>query len=141
MSDQEQARQHPGDLPPGAAAADRPRQQWTLDGYPIVDGKYHDLGTDEIKIHTGALRGGPPSVSVYWNNRAGITRPDQFVAVGSTSGQTVTAYIVRVGDMLREGSCSVHSLNATEYAVNVIVSTALSTEEFMGVLRRHGLLG
>lgn len=140
MDDQQQTHQAHGDLPPGAPTPLRSRQMWTPDGYPIVDGKYHDLSTDEIKIHTGVLRGGPPSVSVYWNNCGAITRPDQFFAVGATSGHTVTEYIMRVGDMLRDGGCSVHSLNATEYSVNVIVSTALSTEEFIGILRRHGLL-
>lgn len=58
-------------------------QQWTTDGYLIVDGKYHDLVTDEIKTHTGNFKGGPPSLSVYWQNRGGNDgRHDQFYAVG-----------------------------------------------------------
>lgn len=28
-----------------------PRQMWTVDGYPIVDGKYLDLSTGELKTH------------------------------------------------------------------------------------------
>jgi len=30
-------------------------QSWTLDGYPIVDGRYHDLITHEIKAISFAL--------------------------------------------------------------------------------------
>ena len=115
-------------------------QSWTLDGYPIVDGKYYNLVTDSIEVHTGLLRGGPPSVSVYWHNRGGSGRHDQFYAVGSLSRCKVTDYLVRVGEMLKKEKCIVTSLNATEYAVNVVVMTELSTVDFMALLRDHGLL-
>ncbi|OBT82024.1 hypothetical protein VE02_09815 [Pseudogymnoascus sp. 03VT05] len=115
-------------------------QLWTIDGYPIVDGKYHDLVTDEIKTHTGLFRGGPPSVSVYWQNRGGSNRHDLFYAVGAISSRKVTDYLVRVGEMLKAEKCIVSSLNATEYAVNVIVETELSTVDFTALLRDHGLL-
>ncbi|KFX87862.1 hypothetical protein O988_09254 [Pseudogymnoascus sp. VKM F-3808] len=115
-------------------------QLWTLDGYPIVDGKYHDLATDTIKTHTGPFRGGPPSVSVYWQNRGGSNRHNLFHAVGAISSCKVTDYLVRVGEMLKARKCIVSSLNATEYAVNVIVETELSTGDFTALLRDHGLL-
>lgn len=115
-------------------------QSWTIDGYPIVDGKYHDLVTDEIKTHTGLFRGGPPSVSVYWQNRGGSNRHDLFYAVGAISRRKMTDYLVGVGEMLKAGKCIVSSLNATEYAVNVIVVTELSTVDFTALLRDHGLL-
>lgn len=117
-----------------------PSQAWTLDGYPIVDGKYHDLATDEIKTHTGPSRGGPPSTSVYWQNRASVSRSDQFFAMGAISRHSVTDYLARVGEMLKEGRCTVTSLNATEYAVNVIIVTQLTTGEFTHHLQRHGLI-
>ncbi|KAF4472888.1 hypothetical protein FALBO_210 [Fusarium albosuccineum] len=132
--------EHPDDIPPGVSpSTSQPSQQWTVDGYPIVDGKFHDLAADEIKTHTGVFRGGPPSLSVYWNNCASVSRPNQFVAMGCISGHSVTEYLVRVGEMLRQGKCTVSSLNATQYAVNVIVLTYLSSEEFTGLLREHGL--
>lgn len=54
-----------GDPSPLLPSSGQRGQPWTIDGYPIVDGKYHDLVTGEIKTHTGSFRGGPPSVSVY----------------------------------------------------------------------------
>lgn len=115
-------------------------QLWTLDGYPIVDGRYHDLVTGEIRTHTGNFRAGPPSLSIYWQNRGGSDRRDLFYAVGATSKYNVTDYLFRVGEMLRREMCTVSSLNATEYAVNVIVITELSNMEFTALLREHGLL-
>ncbi|SPJ79364.1 uncharacterized protein FTOL_07755 [Fusarium torulosum] len=117
-----------------------PSQRWTVDGYPIVDGKYQDLATDETKAHTGVFGAGPPSLTIYWNNCASVIGPDHFFALGCYSRHTVTEYLARVGEMLRNGKCTVSSLNATKYAVNVIVMTGLSSEEFKGLLCEHGLI-
>lgn len=129
----------PAGPPPSTSA---PRQHWTPDGYPIVDGKYHDLATGEIKTHTGLRRGGgPPSMYVYWHSRGSrVSQEDRFFAVGAYNALPVTEYLVRMGDMLREGTCTVSSLNVTDYAVNVIVVTELPRTEFTDMLRRHGLL-
>jgi len=134
------------DSPPLAPpSSTQPSQAWTLDNYPIVDGKYYNLATDRIEVHTGILKGGPPSVSVYWHNRGGSsnsngTRYDQFYAVSSLSKCKVTEYLVRIGEILKKEKCTVSSLNATEYAVNVVVVTELSTVDFTALLRDHGLL-
>ena len=122
-------------------AVSRPSQKWTLEGYPIVDGKFHDLSTNQIRVHEGPFRGGPPSLSIYWNN-CGPTTPgstDHFFALGCTSQHTVTEYLGRMGEMLKQGGCIVTSLNATQYAVNVIVTTELSSRDFKGLLREYGL--
>lgn len=119
-----------------------PSQKWTLDGYPIVDGKFHDLSANQIRVHEGPFRGGPPSLSVYWNN-CGPTTPgstDHFFALGCTSQHSVTEYLGRVGEMLRQGKCVVTSLNATPYAVNVIITTGLSSRDFKGLLREYELI-
>ncbi|KAI9167836.1 hypothetical protein HJFPF1_03975 [Paramyrothecium foliicola] len=132
--------EHLGDLPPGVDPTTfRPAQMWTVDGYPIVDGKFHDLANNEIKTHTGLLRGGPPSLTVYWNNCGPVRHPDHFFAMGCFSQHTITEYLARVGEMLRAGKCTIASLNATPYAVYVIVETDLSSAEFKGLLREHGL--
>ncbi|KAM0337353.1 hypothetical protein ACHAPQ_003211 [Fusarium lateritium] len=129
------------DVPPGVSPSTISiSQNWTVDGYPIVDGKYHDLATDEIKTHTGVFGGGPTSLSIYWNNCAAVTRPDHFFAMGCYSRYTVTEYLARVEEMLGNGKCTVSSLNATKYAVNAIVMTDLSSEEFKGLLHEHGLI-
>lgn len=41
--------------------------------------------------------------------------------------------------MLREEKCKICSLNATQYAIFVVVETALSEEDFSRLLYRHGL--
>ncbi|KAH6679953.1 hypothetical protein F5X68DRAFT_212399 [Plectosphaerella plurivora] len=145
MSDTNNTSRPPGEevevtagLPPSTSA---PGQHWTPDGYPIVDGKYHDLATGEIKTHNGLRRGGPPSLSVYWHSRGTSTsQADSLFAVGAFNALPVTEYLVRMGEMLREGTCTVGSLNVTEYAVNVIVETELPRTEFMEKLRNYGLL-
>lgn len=123
-------------LPPGP-----PTQSWTTSGYPIVDGKYHDLATDEIKTHTGLLMGGPPSISVYWQNRLCTGRPGQFLVIGKTVGNTsLSEYIARIGDLLRKGACKVDSMNVTRFDVYMVVHSEQGQEEFKQALLECGLL-
>ncbi|RGP76973.1 hypothetical protein FLONG3_4911 [Fusarium longipes] len=108
---------HASDGPSGSFP---PSQSWTIDGYPIVDGKYHDLATDQIKTHVGPMSAGPPSLTIYWHNCASVTQPDQFFAMGLFSRLTVTEYISRV--------------------VHVILMTDLSSGDFRGLLQEYGIL-
>ncbi|GAB1317392.1 hypothetical protein MFIFM68171_07602 [Madurella fahalii] len=124
-----------GQLPMGP-----PIQSWTVDGYPIVDGKYLDLSTGEIKTHEGLLTGGPPSLAVYWHNKLPKHQEQPFYAVSAFSQISVTDYLTRIGDLLRTGICTVDSLNATKYSVNLVILTQLSRNEFEEALLRHGLL-
>ncbi|KAK0726582.1 hypothetical protein B0T21DRAFT_36637 [Apiosordaria backusii] len=125
-----------GQLPTGP-----PTQLWTVDGYPIVDGKYLDLSTGEIKTHEGLLTGGPPALTVYWHNKLPKHQKEQpFYAASAFSLTSVTDYLTRVGDLLRTGICTVDSLSATKYSVNLVIMTQLSNNEFIEALGRHGLL-
>lgn len=136
----------PAETPAPADSSAPPRQLeplWTPDGSsPIVDGKYVDLATGEIKTHTGPFRGGPPALSVYWQNRLATGRADQFLVIAKTVSHTVSLndYIARVGDLLRKGVCKVDSINATRYNIYLVVTTERAQDEFRDALRAHGLL-
>jgi hypothetical protein len=119
-----------------------PNQSWTLTDQPIVDGKYLDPSTGETKTHTGPSKGGPPSVSVYWQNRLDTGRGDQFHVISKTVAHAgnLNEYIIRVGDLLRTGACKLDSLNATRYNVYLVVTSELSQDGFRDALVDHGLL-
>jgi hypothetical protein len=132
--------QHPGNIGGG-----RLTQPWTADGYPIVDGKYLDLSTGELKTHVAGVdlfRGGPPSVAVYWQNQLATGRSNQFLVLAKavTDAGNLTEYLARVGEFLRKGLCKVYALNATRYDVYVVVSSELSQEGFREALAEGGLL-
>lgn len=123
-------------FPPGP-----PTQSWTTSGYPIVDGKYHDLATDEIKTHTGLSKGGPPSISVYWQNRLCTGQRGQFLVITKTVGSTgLSEYIARIGDLLRKGACKVDSMNVTRFDVYMVVHSEQGQDEFREALLECGLL-
>lgn len=121
---------------------DQPQTQtWTQCGHPIVAGKYlkdgviHEIAPDVPHM------AGPPAVDVYWHNRRSGRDPDQFRGVSLAAFVDVTEYLVRLGKFLDvvKGSCSVQSLNATLYSVNVIVSTAMSRKEMSRLMLEHEL--
>ncbi|KAK5997568.1 hypothetical protein PT974_02931 [Cladobotryum mycophilum] len=127
-------------------------QTWTTDGHPIVDGKYIDLatGTTMTVAPNQGVTAGPPALEVYWHNRLLPTDDDAdaddrggedhwFTGLVTSAFVDVTEYLRRVGEFLALGSCEVLALNATKYAVNVIVATELSREEVVVRLERCGL--
>ncbi|EAQ86758.1 predicted protein [Chaetomium globosum CBS 148.51] len=135
----------PPESEPATSDGGRPTQRWTVDGYPIVDGKYLDHSTGELKTHVAGVdqfRGGPPSVSVYWQNQLATGRGGQFLVVAKvvTHVRDLTEYLTRVGTFLGKGLCKVHSLNATRYEVYVVVSSELSQGGFREALAKDGLL-
>lgn len=113
-------------------------QVWSPSGYPIVDGKYFDgrtgkvvtLGPDEKSTMAG-----PPQLEVYWHNRCLTGEPDHFIGMVTGSMLSMTEYVVRVGELLKKGACTLQSLTATRYTVNVIVFTELSHTEMDGLFR------
>ncbi|KAK4232859.1 hypothetical protein C8A03DRAFT_39487 [Achaetomium macrosporum] len=117
-------------------------QSWTPSGYPIVDNKYHDLATGEIRPHSGPSMGGPPSISVYWQNRLAAGGRDQFHVISKTVASTasLSEYIIRVGDLLRKGACKVDAMNVTRFDVYVVVQSELGQDEFREALDECGLL-
>jgi hypothetical protein len=124
-------------LPPGI-----PTQSWTLSGHPKVDNKSHDLGTDEIRPHSGPSMGGPPSISVYWQNQLATGPRNQFLVISKTVASTtsLSEYIIRAGDLLRQGACKVDSTNVTRFDVYMVVQSELGQEECRQALDECGLL-
>lgn len=120
--------------------------EWTVSdegkGSPIVDNKYFNMETGQ----TVALRGprhvtfGPPSLDVYWQNRRhGSERENQFRAVVKVSALSMTEYVIGVGEFLKESKCTLQSLTATTYSVNVVVFMEILYEDLHVLLKKHGL--
>ncbi|KAH7122984.1 hypothetical protein EDB81DRAFT_813369 [Dactylonectria macrodidyma] len=118
-----------------------PAQDWTLSGYPVVDGKYLDGASGAIK--TVAMNeefiSSPPSLDIYWHNRMVTGRNDQFFGLGVSGFVDVTEYVRRMGNFLAKGSCVIMALNVTKFSVNVVIATELSRDEMMGRLKEYGL--
>lgn len=53
---------------------------------------------------------------------------------------TVTDYLAKVGDLLKTGVCTVDSMTATKYSVNLVIITPPTNGEFREALGRHELL-
>lgn len=123
-----------------------PQQRWTISGYPIVDGKYLDLSTGELKMHVDGVdlvMAGPPSIAIWWQNRVATGRPDQFSVIskgGVVGARDLTEYMTRVGDFLKRGLCQLNSLNATRYDVYIVVSSEMTHTAFRNALEEGGLL-
>ncbi|KAF7550248.1 hypothetical protein G7Z17_g5864 [Cylindrodendrum hubeiense] len=113
-------------------------QSWTESGYPIVDGKYLDLSTGIINtIPDGTLvAAGPPALEVHWHNRMMTGRSNAFFSFVASAFVNVTEYLKRVGEFIAMGSVEILSLNATKYAVNIVVATDLSKDEMMGRIKQ-----
>lgn len=118
-------------------------QTWTISGRPIVDGKYQDASG--VIRHVGAdewTSAGHPALDVFWVNRqATPDQPAPFRALASHAFVGVTEYIRRMGAFLEaaDGVCQVLSLNATMYAVNVVVAMDLSRDEVVALLFQQRL--
>lgn len=94
--------------------------------------------------HTGLIKGGPPHITVYWQNRFSTGRGDQFLVTTKTiySTRSLTEYISRIGDFLRKtpGICKIDSFNATPFSVYVVYTSEASRVEFKQALQETGLL-
>ncbi|WQF89970.1 hypothetical protein CDEST_14984 [Colletotrichum destructivum] len=113
-------------------------QQWTLTDQsdegqrhmPIADGKYHDRDTGEVRsVAPGdRLVSGPPAIDQYWHNIGAASR-DEFSKMRGSFHKDITEFMIRLGDFLQKGNCKIHSVNATEFSVTVIVKTVQKTHE------------
>lgn len=103
-------------------------QSWTLDGYPIVDGKYHDLVTNEVTtLSPGkSTTYGPPSVEIYWLS---TDDKDRFQGTIQTTKWSVTDHFIGIGRLVESAPVFISAVNATMYNINVIVLTKLTRTE------------
>ncbi len=102
-------------------------QPWHITGTPIVDGKYVDHSTGEVKVVTlgDLVTAGPPAVELFWYNRNMAAVEGRFTTFAAHAFISVTEYMARLGAFFTLGSCELVSINATRYAVHVIVATEL----------------
>ncbi|EHA24582.1 hypothetical protein CBS76997_6667 [Aspergillus niger] len=116
------SRQHPDEIhtPSWHAASNR----------PIVDGKYNDPETGEVRNATGFEFSGPPAVDVIITN----LHEDSSTSVRRVQLPfRVEALLVWIMRIVDERKLQIDSLNATPYAIRVVLAHELSGEEFAEV--------
>lgn len=113
---------------------------WTTSGHPIVDRKYLDSSGMIREIgEKESVTFGPPMIHVYWNNQSVSERHDHFIGFRGMFDGTVTDYLIRLGELLAKGGVTIYSVNATEYAVTVILQTMLSGDALWSLRTEHKL--
>lgn len=135
------------DLAATADAAEPARlasQNWTVGDngreYPLVNNSYNDLRTGQVvSDYKGHFSAGPPTLDVYWQNRRASDVEDAFRAGVKSSNLTMTEYVVRVGEFIKDSNCKLQSLTATTYSINVIIFADLPKEEMHRLWQKHGL--
>ena len=113
-----------------------------LTKYPIVDGKYYDGKTGQVVTvdpSNGWVTYGPPTLDVYWDNRLSTAKEDVFCGAVKSSTLSMTEYVIRVGEFLKECNCDLQSLTATTYSVNVILFANMSTSDMQLLWKQYGL--
>ncbi|KAL2702029.1 hypothetical protein AAEP93_006327 [Penicillium crustosum] len=100
---------------------------------PIVDGRYQDPRTGEIRQNTRTDTFlGPPFVHVIWLNMHGNST---FRGIGATFAASIDDVFVGIADHVRGNVYSITSMNATLYSVTVVCSTEKSDFEIGGVIQ------
>jgi hypothetical protein len=125
-----------------------PTQEWTVSGYPIVDGQYLDMTKGQVLPASARRTAGPPAITVLWINIWHEPKPkptdpelDDFMAMSFTAYlPDVTEYIARIGEMCRATGCKIHTLNVTRFAVTAVVETTASLREFREGLKQSKLI-
>lgn len=108
--------------------------------YPLVNNSYKDLRTGQVVDgYTGPYTSGPPTLDVYWQNRLATTVEDAFHAGVKSSTLSMTEYVVRVGEFLKDCNCRLQSLTATTYSINVVIFADLPKAEMHRLWQKHGL--
>ncbi|KAL2674093.1 hypothetical protein Neosp_012539 [[Neocosmospora] mangrovei] len=97
------------------------------DKRPIVDGKHNDPQTGELRISTGAAYSGPPSVHIIIMNLHEDSNEGIFSATRSFPMEKLLFHMMRI---VHERNLQVDSVNATQYAIRIILAHELNREEF-----------
>ncbi|KAJ2981346.1 hypothetical protein NQ176_g2085 [Zarea fungicola] len=94
---------------------------------PVVDGKFNDPKTGEVRIDTGAGYLGPPAVDLIITNIHGDSDFKIYRSQRPFPVETILCHIMRiVGDR----SLKIDSVNATPYAIRVVLAHPLDVEAF-----------
>ncbi|GLB11241.1 hypothetical protein AtubIFM57258_008107 [Aspergillus tubingensis] len=112
-------REHPDELhtPSWHAASNR----------PIVDGKFNDPETGEVRDAGGLVFSGPPAVDIIITNIHEGSSNNIFRAQLPFRMEKLLAWILRV---VGERKLQLDSLNATPYAIRVVLAHELNEGQF-----------
>ncbi|KAM0425974.1 hypothetical protein ACHAPT_008913 [Fusarium lateritium] len=95
---------------------------------PIVDSKYNDPKTGELRTSTGAVYSGPPSVDIIIMNLHEDSNEGIYRATRPFPVEKLLFHVMRI---VHERRLKIDSLNATAYAIRVILAHELKKEEFI----------
>ncbi|OAQ86670.1 hypothetical protein VFPBJ_00710 [Purpureocillium lilacinum] len=98
---------------------------------PVVDGKYYDRGTGEIRTATDHQEySGPPAVDIIIYSIHEGTTECCYRAARPFPLRTLLCHIVQV---IQERKLEIDSLFAAPYAIRIILADDLTREEFSEV--------
>jgi len=85
---------------------------------PVVDGKYQDPVTGELRTACGSIRGGPPSVDIVIMNIN--VSSCNYIARASRDlpTRTLLCHIMKV---VEQHMLGIDSVNATEYSIRLVL--------------------
>lgn len=95
---------------------------------PIVDGKYSDSKTGGLRTSTGAVYTGPPSVDIIIMNLHEDSNGGIYRATRPFPVEKLLFHIMRI---VHERGLQIDSVNATAYAIRIILAHELKKEAFI----------
>ena len=99
---------------------------------PVIDGKYHDPATDELRVASGdhGYYLGPPAVDMIVHSIHEATSNRTFRAARPFTVEVLLYQVMRV---VHDRKLEIDSLNATPYAIRITLAHELSNDEFTEV--------
>ena len=107
---------------------------------PVIDGRYYDPKTGELRAATGHQEYlGPPAVDIIIRSQHEDTTQCVFRASRSFR---VEALLCQMMEVVRDQKLEIDSLNATPYAIRIILCSELTVDDFYAAAFRmaNGLL-
>lgn len=97
---------------------------------PVVDGKYYDRATGELRVASGSYCGGPPEVDIIIQSIHEDTTQCCFRASRPFPVEVLLWHIMQE---VHERKLEMDSLTATPYAIRVTLAHELTVDEFNDV--------
>ncbi|KAF4964381.1 hypothetical protein FSARC_7680 [Fusarium sarcochroum] len=97
---------------------------------PVVDGKYHDPRTGELRKAEGGAYLGPPAVDIIIMS---IHEDTNHCIYRAQRAFPVESLLCQIMSIVRERKLRIDSLNATQYAIRIILAHPLQSNEFSEV--------
>ncbi|BCS26664.1 uncharacterized protein APUU_51375S [Aspergillus puulaauensis] len=98
---------------------------------PVVDGKYYDRKTGELRTASGPSYSGPPDVDIIIQNLHQDTNNRLYRAARPFPVEILLFGIMKI---VNERELRLDSLTATAYAIRVIVAHEMTVAEWDGVV-------